>query len=272
MREKISGMKLKVCCIVFFAFMALAFMVKHTCHGYIMPAEQLIELMADNFSKFKSLLIIQSVSDDNQTIDEEHLVYYEDAEDVFKEQLWMKSPNLFRSQPLGYGEDRGENRDMVYRQLLIANSQEDLEQLLSGMGINLQSVAFTRIDGVIAYRIGDKGPYSPKLVIEKERFLPLLLVYGLSEDFYKGPVTVWFKEYRKVERGWYPFEITYSVGDRAKETFEIQHMEVNIPIDPSIFESSSVKTRLDEAQDTKQRSPEEKRLRKIIKAFEEKYR
>jgi hypothetical protein len=272
MREKISSVNLKVCCIVFFVFVALAFVVKQTCHGYIMPAEQLIAFMADNFSKFNSLLIIQSVSEDNQRIDEEHLVYYEDAEDVFKEQLWIKSPNLFRSQLLGYDEDRGEIRDMAYRQLLIANSQEGLERLLSGMGINLHSVAFTRIDGVIAYRIGDKGLYSPKLVIEKERFLPLLLMYGLSEDYSEGPVSVWFKEYRKVGGGWYPFEITYSVEDRAKETFEIQHMEVNIPIDPSIFESSSGKTRLNEAQDTKKKSPEEKRLRKIIKAFEEKYR
>jgi hypothetical protein len=237
-----------------------------------MPAEQLIQFMAKNFSKFNSLVIIQSVSEDNLRIDEENLAYYEDAEDVFKEQLWMKSPNLFRSEVLGYDEDRGEIRDMVYRQLLIANSQDDLERLLLGLGINLQSVAFTRVDGVIAYRIGDQGPYSPKLIVEKERFLPLLLTYGLSEDFYEGPITVWFKEYRKVERGWYPFEITYSVGDRFIETFEIQHMEANIPIDPSIFEYSSVRTRKDEAQDTKERSPEEKRLRKIIKAFEEKYR
>ena len=272
MRKKISGLKLEVYCIVFFVFATLAFMVKPTCHGYIMPAEQLIEFMAKNFSKFNSLVIIQSVSEDVQRSDEEHLVYYEDAEDVFKEQIWMKSPNLFRSEVLGDDVERGEIPDMVYRQLLIANTQERLEQILSGMGINLQSVAFTRIDGGIAYRIGDKGPYSPKLIIEKERFLPLLIIYGSSENFDEGPITVWFKEYRELEQGWYPLEITYSVGDRAKETFEIQHMEVNIPIEPSLFETPSVKTRPDEARDKKERSPEEKRLRKIIKAFEEKYR
>ncbi len=272
MITKISGIKIEVCCIVFFLFATLVFMVKDTCHGYIMPAEQLIEFMANNFSKFNSLVIIQSVSEDNQRSDEENLVYYEDAENVFKEQIWMKSPNLFRSEVLGDDGDRGEIPDMVYRRLLITNSQEGLEQLLSGMGINLQSVALARIDGIIAYRIGDKGPYSPKLIIEKERFLPLLLIYGSFENFDKGPITVRFKEYKKLEQGWYPFEITYSVWDRAKETFEIQHMEVNIPIDPSRFDSSSVKARPDKAQDTEGRSPEEKRLRKIIKAFEEKYR
>jgi hypothetical protein len=269
---KISGIKLKVYCILFFIFATLIFMVKHTSHAYIIPAEQLIEFMANNFSKFNSLVIFQSVTEDNQRGDEENLVYYEDAEDVFKEQLWMKSPNLFRSKVFGYDEGSGEITDMVYRQLLIANSNEHLEQLLLGMGINLQSVAFTRIDGIIAYRIGDKGTYSPKLIIEKKRFLPLLLIYESSEDFYKGPTTVWFKEYRMLEQGWYPFEITYSVGDGAEETFEIQHMEVNIPIDPSIFDASSVETRPDKAQDTEEKSPEEKRLRKIIKAFEKKYR
>jgi len=272
MITKISGIKIEVCCIVFFLFATLVFMVKDTCHGYIMPAEQLIEFMAKNFSKFNSLVIIQSVIEDNQRSDEENLVYYEDAEDVFKEQIWMKSPNFFRSEVLGDDADRGEIPDMVYRQLLIANSQGVLERLLLGMGINLQSIVFTRIDGIIAYRIGDQGPYSPKLIIEKERFLPLLLIYGSSENFYEGPITVWFNEYRELEQGWYPFEITYSVWDGAKETFEIQHMEVNTPIEPSLFDSSSVKTRPDKAQGMKEGSPEEKRLRKIIKAFEEKYR
>jgi len=154
MIPKPSEAKLAIYCLGFLIFSTLTLMVNEKSHGYIMPAEQLIGFMTSNFSNFKTLVIIQSNQQGNQG--------HENPETVFKEQIWMKSPNLFHSKVLDQDVSRSEVPDITYRQLLIANKKDNIERLLSRMGINLQSVAFTRIDGIIAYRIGDKGSESPK--------------------------------------------------------------------------------------------------------------
>ena len=123
--------------------LCVTFMVNNRCHGYIMPSEQLIEFMVNNFSKIKTLVIIQSTLRSDQG-----------NEKVFREQIWMKYPNLLHSTVLDQNEERREPLDMTYRQLLIANSSSRPEHILSMIGLNLQNVAFTRIDGIVAYKIG----------------------------------------------------------------------------------------------------------------------
>ena len=231
--------------------------------GYIMPAEQLIGFMAKNFSKFETVVIIQNVIRQNEED--------KDQGKIFKEQIWMKSPDLFQARILDQQEGMEEVRNTAYRQLLIANGTQRIEQILSRMGINLESVGFTRIDGIIAYRIGDREPESPKILIEKERFLPLLIIYRPMENLTRHVITVRFGDYRKLEEGWYPFETTYSLGQKIKETYSIQSLQANGPIDTQIFYSSGEKPYSSEIPEKEQEDPDEERLRQIIKTFEKKY-
>jgi hypothetical protein len=225
-----------------------------------MPVEQLIGFMAKNFSNFETVVITQYVIQENEK--------NEDQGKIFKEQIWMKSPDLFQAKILDQQEGMGTARNTAYRQLLIANETQRIGQILSRMGINLESVAFTRIDGVIAYRIGDKEPESPKILIEKERFLPLLIIYRPIENLTRNVITVRFSDYRKLEEGWYPFETTYVLGQNIKETYSIQSLQANEPIDTQIFYSSGEKPY---PSKTLEKSPDEERLRQIIKTFEKKY-
>ena len=241
----------------------LIFVLPGTGYGYIMPAEQIIGFMATNFSKFKTLIITQSTnqgSDGNKEV-----------EKVFKEKIWIKSPDLFRSKIIDEGIERVRVTDNTYRQLLIANNKKRLMRVLGGMGINKESVAFTRIDGLIAYRIGDKEPDRPKILIEKKRFLPLMLIYSLSEDPAGNKIKIRFRDYRKMEQGWYPFEITYSYGNEIIEKYAIHTLNANLPVDLSLFYSSKVQTLPGKAPEKGEDSLEEERLRQIIKTFEEKY-
>lgn len=229
-----------------------------------MPAEQLIDFMARNFSKFNSLILMQTTRQENQEIG--------GIIKTFEEKIWMKSPSLVHSKVLYKNVERVAEPATHYRRLLMANSGESLMQLLSNMGINLQSVAFTRLDGVIAYRIGDKAPEGPKLLIEKERFLPLLLRYRLSEYSLGRTITVRFLDYRELVGGWYPFEITCSYGDHIIETYIIHNLQANVPFDPALFDEPGTKPRQEEATEKGLPAPEEERLQQIIKTFEEKYR
>ncbi|HJX34705.1 MAG TPA: hypothetical protein VJ373_05960 [Desulfatiglandales bacterium] len=212
-----------------FFVICITLMVNGSCYGYIIPAEQLLDFMAENFSNFKTMIIVQST-----------LQTGPESEKIFMEQIQMKSPDLFELKPLDRMAGRTGLPYMAYRQLLMANSRTRLEQLLSLMGINLEAVSLTRVDGVIAYQIGLKGDQGSKLLIEKERFLPLQLVYRMAGDTSEEVVTVRFQDYRKEGKGWFPFQISYSVDNRIREEYSIQNMETNIPIYSSSLQTFEI--------------------------------
>jgi len=275
--------KIKAYCITLLIFATLSLILGGRSYGYVMPVEQLVDLMTDNFSKFKTLVIYQNTS---QAVRAD-----EDTEKVFREEVIMKSPDLIYSKVLDQAVDRAVLPDMTYRQLLISSKEERLEWLLAWMGIDLKCVAFTRVDGIIAYRIGDERPGNPKIFIEKERFLPLLLEYSLPENPTRDNIVVRFNDYRKQNKGWYPWEIIYSVGDTTGETYTIQTFHANVPIDQSLLNPSGINLApektpeftldkiSDRATEEIQNNPADKgpadvdegRLKQIIKVFEEKY-
>jgi len=227
MKRKPVFNKILSCGIGLLLFSILSLSGADWCRAYIMPSEQLIDFMARNFSKFMTLIIIQTVSEGNQGKEG----------DLLKEQVWMKSPDLFQSRVLDRPEADPGERFTAYRPLLIANKSQRIKAILSGLGIDLETVAFARLDGVIAYRIGRKGPDSPKILIEKERFLPLLLVYGVTDNLAMRTVTVRFSDYRKLDQGWYPFEITCTAQGGSERKYHVQTLEVNVPVQNAIFDS-----------------------------------
>ena len=162
--------------------------------AYIIPSEQLLEFMIKNFSKINSLVIIQS------TLQEETSAESETIQKQFKEQLWLKSPAFFQSRILTEEGTQPGTRDLSYRRLIMAESQSDLETFLRDIGIKLDQVMLNRLEKTIVYQIGNNNPYSPRLLVEKKRFLPLLISYPLSESSYKM-VTVRFQDYRELEKG-----------------------------------------------------------------------
>lgn len=194
------------------------------CSGYVMPAEQVLDFMNKNFSQFKTLVLVQST-----------LQVREGSERVFKEQVIIKSPDLFSIKPLDRLGERSEKVDLSYRQLIISNSTYRLENLLINMGIDIDKTALARYNDTIVYRIGEEGQECPKLLVEKERFLPLLLEYRPSESPDDHLIRVEFREYRKEEKGWYPYEIIFTAND-TKEDYSLQTIQTNTEIDSTGLE------------------------------------
>ena len=71
----------------FLVMTALGCAVPDRGDAYVMPAEQIVGMMAANFSKFKTLEITQSI----------HLpdLGDQEADTVLEEKIWMKSPAFF---------------------------------------------------------------------------------------------------------------------------------------------------------------------------------
>lgn len=239
-----------------------------------MPIEQLVGFMSANFSHFKTLVVSQST----RLVKPQSL----GPESVFLERIWLKSPWFYYREPVGVSEGQvgeedgpvaaGHNPDMSYRRLLMAGDGRMILEFLSEMGINFGSVTFTRFDGVIVYHIGDTALESPKLLIEKERFLPLFLSYGRPAYSGEQMVTVRFEEYRKIEKGWYPYRIVYSAGHDVEEHYAVKDLQVNIPVTqtlsiipgPGILPAGSPENKPEPEQG--------KRLKEVIDALKKKYR
>ena len=195
-------------------------------HAYVMPAEQLIQFMVANFAKFDTLVIRQSTTQRQKG---------DSPERVYEEILSIKSPNLFHSSLVNSSTEQRKVEDQVFRELLIASNQRRLLPRISELGIDTQLVAYTRLEGTVVYRIGEKDPEKPKLLIEKARALPLLIVYQRSDQGAGERIKVRFLDYRKVEQGWVPFEIHYFSGDQWREKYSVQSVKVNVPLKPSLF-------------------------------------
>jgi hypothetical protein len=195
-------------------------------HAYILPGEQIIQFMAANFAKTQTLIVHQYVEEMTE----------EKSSRGYDETLTMKSPDLFHSRIKESGETKGMEKDYSFRPFFLANSASRLMALLLEMGIDVQKVGLTRLDGVIAYGIGEIDQTSPKVLVEKARFLPLLLSYKAS-----GTGGTWtkvrFADYRKVEQAWYPFEISYSTTDGMTEKYTVRSIKVNGPVSASLFGS-----------------------------------
>lgn len=248
---------------------ALCLVASQAARGYVMPAEQILDFTAKNFSVFKTVVIDQTVRQEDMENEEGGVIY--------REKIWMQSPDGFRSERQDGLEVGGDAFGRQYRSLLMAGTPSRLMRLLAGMGINLQQVAFTRSDGIVAYRIGGETPEGPEVVIEKERFLPLLLIYKVPTEDGPALVKVTFRDYRKLEKTWYPFEISCSRGTVFHKTCMVLDLKVNVPVTKTLSSvpgaESSPPTQVPAARAPEENfdPPEKERLKNILKAFEEKY-
>jgi hypothetical protein len=237
--------------------------------GYVMPEDQILDFMCNNFKMVRKVSIIQST-----------LQTAGSNERVFTEQIWLESPDMYSVKAL----DRMGNRDqippdLIYRQLFVMNSRERIERLLSSIGIDISQTSLTRVDGVIAMRIGGKEAESPKLIVEKERFLPLLISYRIPGE--EDLVTVIFKDYQRKEAAWHPFEIIYKKGEGLTEKYTVQSIQEN-----NSKEETHVMTRFHEYPQpilpepenlTPEQAPDEsatgtEHLQDVLKTYEEQYR
>lgn len=240
--------------------------ISYNSMAYVMPAEQLLDFVADNFSEFKSVVLIHSV-----------LRTTPENEKVFSEQISLASPDKYSTKLLDRLGGRSDPPDLTYLQLIMASRPARLEHILSAIGIDTGTVSYTRIDGKIAYRIGARNPESPKLLIEKERFVPLLLVYKAPGVLNEKIISVRFQEYQKEEKGWYPYEIIYSEGEGLVERHRVQTIQFNVPVDFTILQQFPELEIPEEMIDDKELEKEEELayekdlLGKIIEAPEEQY-
>ena len=202
----------------------LSALPERVAHAYVLPTEQILQLMAANPAKTRTLIVHQHVEE----------ITPDRGAWGFDEIVTMKSPDLIHSSIKESGETAGRRKDGFYLQFFLANSASRLMALLLEAGIDVQKVGYTRTEGVVAYRIGENQQSGPMLLVEKARFLPLLLSYKAPDP--GGTLArVRFLDYRRVEQAWYPFEIFQSTAAGYTEKCTVRFLKVNGAVSASLF-------------------------------------
>jgi hypothetical protein len=253
-----------------------------------MPVDQMIDKMRTRFARFHTLIIDQTTQVLNREGGE--------AVKVYQEKIWLKPPGYCRSKIIGRPEAQDvstepvpgsrpreekrvaqevasgqPDRNTSFRWLLMANERDEILAFLSQLGVHIDSVGFARLDGKVVYRIGDKDLKSPKLLIERETFLPLLFTYvppGVSGE---NRVTVRFGNFKEVNSGWYPYTIDYASGEDQADRYFLLNLRVNPPIDTSFFETASEDAGALQKPVSEGDGKGEERLDEVIRVLKEKY-
>lgn len=258
--------------VLLFVGVFLALFVSEKAIPYVMQSEQILYLMEKNFSGFKTLVITQATRVLNP--------YDQAGEALLNEKIWLKNTGEYRSELIGetYGgegaddvtADREPGGDVRFRMLFLCNDPETLQTFLSRMGVDTESVALTRFEGTVAYRLGHKHPQRPHLVVDKETFLPIAFCYTLQTDFETTVVRVRFDDYQKTGRGWYPYDIIYSAGEVLEQSVTID-LQVNAPVDQPLSEIMIGKASPGNVDPVQESQEEDEQLKEMIELLKKKY-
>ena len=193
--------------------LSIILMVNGNSSAYVMPVEQILDLMDRNFKRVKTLVITQSTRLKADPATDEVF--------TFIEKIKLKAPGRYAAEsdtPLTDTEmtgpilnDRPPGGDMTFRLLLMPGTLDEKKAFLSHLGIDITSILFARFEGTVVYQLGKSTPGSPKLLIERDTFLPVFFSYHTMKDSIQVLANVRFEGYEEIQKGRYPFIIEYSL-------------------------------------------------------------
>jgi len=187
--------------------------------AYVLSTKQILDLTAKNFAQFKTVALLRTV----------YVTEAGGSETAFEDVLYLKTPGFYARQPEAGTPSAG----IAYMALLMPLSVSSIAGHLTRMGINTNERALVLHDRVICYRIGGKSDNDPVLLLEKQRCIPVFLRAGHTSSG-TGLRTVSFKDYRKIEEDWYPFETVLSEEGKPIFRSVIKEIKVNPVIPPDL--------------------------------------
>jgi hypothetical protein len=223
--------------------------------GYVLPPEQILEFMAGNAAGYSAVGIIwEHASGDRQP---EH--------GPAREEVWFRSPDDYSIRRAA-GPDPGEQEGAGAAFLeLFTGRRHRIERFLLELGVDLDSSSYTRVERTVAFRIGGDAEEAPALIIEKSRFIPILLRYASGRGWGGGMTELSFLDYRPSGEGWFPYEVRYRTADGTTGSYRVLDLR---PGEPPPAEGYSTEGA---GADGAGRESEADRLERVIKSLEEKH-
>lgn len=224
--------------------------------GYVLPPEQLLEFMADNVVGFETVGVTWAHRPGEEAAGKEPVTV----------DVWFRSAADYavRNREGAVGNEY-DGPGAWFLELFCGKAHLS-ERFLTRQGVDLSRSAYTRVGNTVAYRLGREMPGSPVMLLEKARFIPLLLRFDSNRVDERSGMEIRFQDYRLLGEGWFPHEIIYRYTNGEAGSYKVLDVRLNEPF-PGGFTSLERATGGETVP-----SGESGRLEKAIKALEEKYK
>ena len=220
-------------------------------HGYLLPAEQIIEFVTKQTARVYNFRIeVMAETPDPEypeTTISRAMVYYAARPDYLRQEMVGEAESgtvmVGTGQRLsvidGYLVAERPRHEDIFPLLLHANSPETLRVLLAAEQVDLSQVHLSRLGSQIAYVIG--GPpgnvEAPQFWCDKENFWPLRLIGRRSYHGVTDLVDIRFLSYQQItESIWLPKEIEFYRQNRLVLRLVVEKIRHNERLPDSLFD------------------------------------
>ncbi len=261
-------------------------------NAYVLQGPHLIELMAQNIGKTKSLFISQKLAlyDDG----------FKEGSIEIKEVLKYIFPDKFRSDIVSNNGKRihvvskGRSLTVIdqktvaghetlfdrYKDIILYNSRYRLMQKLARLGINTSVASLGRFENKPVYIIGAQYPDESvsQIWLNKETFRPFRWLINSERSGGRiDTLEVRYSKWRKIKKIFYPMRIEFYQDDHLTRMIEVDEIKVDHDFPPGLFDINRLKSTYPKDQkDTqdlsKQNQPRElTEVQKMIEEFKKIY-
>ena len=226
-------------------------------NAFVLMGPHILELMRKELGTAEQLFVSQKLI--------LYQDYLEEGAIVLEEKLRYIFPDTFRSDIFSENAERihvfSKGRSVTvmdgkitsdreteldhYKDIILYNSRELLEDRLPKFGLDVYTSSLGRFHGRLAYIVGAQYPDEsvPQLWIDKNTFKPFRwIMFGGTSENREELLEFRFFEWRQVGKFWYPMRIEFYQGENLVRMIQVDEIKVNPNFADKLFDIKYIKS------------------------------
>ena len=244
--------------------MAAMAAVPHRAGAYVLEGPHILTLTAKALGKIASLqasqklLIYPQAPETAPTVFDEIAIYVMPERfrsDIVSDRI-QRTHLVFADSSLTVIDGRtavGQDPFDLYQRLLRSRTRKRLMRTLNRLGVETAISSLGRVEERVVFVLGARYPDESvsQLAIDKETFLPVRLL--LVEKNAEAPgrrLEMVYENWRKVQNGWFPFQVRFSVNGRPAREIRVTDLRNNPAIPSALMDLEALKASVTSSTDT----------------------
>lgn len=244
--------------IFFIAVIAISFFVPvptHRASAHVLEGPHILDLTAEAMGTITAIRVTQKRLVYGEGPDAQPTEYDESAiyvmperfrSDIVSDQI-HRTLLVFADSAISVTNGRiieGQSPLDVYQQLLRSHSRWRLMRTVSLLGVETSISSLGRVADNPTFVIGAHYPDESvsQLAIDKETFLPTrLLLVDSNAGTMQQRLEVLFLDWKKVQKGMFPYKMMFSVDDHLTQAIEVTNVETNPVISDDLMDPEALR-------------------------------